>query len=215
MSTADHAPSARTRVRRLPDRAHYDFDTVAAIVDAAWLCHVSFAFDGGVHGLPTAVWREGEHLYIHGAKASRMLKALEEEECCVVISHIDGLVLARSAFHHSMNYRSAVIYGRFEKVEEPVAKAASLRAFTDKIAPGRWDELRPMHDKELNATTVLRLPLAEASVKIRAWGPKDDDEDMDWPVWAGVVPLALESGAPLPEPGCAALPVPPVPARYA
>ncbi|THF62954.1 pyridoxamine 5'-phosphate oxidase family protein [Pseudothauera nasutitermitis] len=187
------APSKRTHVRRLPDRARYDFDTLAAVIDSAPICTIAFNWEGSVHALPTAHWREGEHLYIHGARASRMLRALAAGECCVTLSHVDGLVYARSAFHHSMNYRSAVIYGRFAELEE-AAKEASLRAFIEHLSPGRWDQLRPINAKELYATTLLRLPLHEAVVKMRSGGPKDDDEDMAWPVWAGVVPLRLAAG---------------------
>lgn len=190
------APSPRTRVRRLPERAHYDADSIAAIVDAAMLCTVAFQIDGMVHAIPTIHWREGGHLYIHGAKGSRMLKALTEGEACVTIALADGLVLARSALHHSMNYRSVVLYGRFEAVTEPAHKLASLRAFIDGLYPGRWDTLRPINDKELNATTVLRIALDEASAKVRDWGVKDDEEDLEWPVWAGVIPLRTETGAP-------------------
>ena len=125
MATPNAAPSERTRVRRLPDRARYDAESLAAIVDAAWIAHVAFPLDGGVHSIPTAVWREGDHLYIHGAKASRMLKALTEAECCVSLAILDGLVLARSAFHHSMNFRSVVVYGRFEIVDDAAHKAAA------------------------------------------------------------------------------------------
>ena len=193
------APSPRTRVRRLPERAHYDADTIAAIVDAAMLCTVAFQIDGAVHAIPTIHWREGGHLYIHGAKASRMLKALTEGEGCVTIALADGLVLARSALHHSMNYRSVVLYGRFEAVTEPAYKLASLRAFIDGLYPGRWDTLRPISDKELNATTLLRIALDEASAKVRDWGVKDDAEDLGWPVWAGVIPLRTVAGEPVTE----------------
>jgi nitroimidazol reductase NimA-like FMN-containing flavoprotein (pyridoxamine 5'-phosphate oxidase superfamily) len=203
------APSARTRVHRLPDRAHYDAATVAAVVDAARVCTIAFNWQGSVHALPTAHWREGDHLYIHGARASRMLHALLEGECCVTVACVDGLVLARSALHHSMNYRSAVIYGRFETVEDATHKEATLRAFIETLAPGRWAQLRPVSTKELHATAVLRLPLAEASVKIRAWGVKDDAEDMDWPVWAGVVPLTTVAGVPQTDPDSVVGEVPP------
>ncbi|THF60191.1 pyridoxamine 5'-phosphate oxidase family protein [Pseudothauera rhizosphaerae] len=206
------APSSRTRVRRLPDRAHYDFDTVAAVVDASRLCTIAFAWNGSVHALPTAHWRDGDHLYIHGARASRMLQALVQDECCVSVARVDGLVFARSAFHHSMNYRSAVIYGRFEAVEDAAAKEAALRAFIERLAPGRWTQLRPVSAKEVHATTVLRLPLAEASVKIRDWGVKDDAEDMDWPVWAGVVPLDVVTGPPQTDPASVVGAAPAVPA---
>ena len=203
------APSPRTRVRRLPERAHYDADTIAAIVDAAMLCTVAFQLDGAVHAIPTIHWREGGHLYLHGAKASRMLKALTEGEACVTIALADGLVLARSAMHHSMNYRSVVVYGRFEAVTEPAHKLASLRAFIDGLYPGRWDTLRPITEKELNATSVLRIALDEASAKVRDWGVKDDEEDLDWPVWAGVIPLRTLAGEPVTEPDSVARSVPP------
>lgn len=189
------APSARTRIRRLPDRGHYDAETVAAIIDAALVCTVAFQHEGSVHAIPTVHWRAGDHLYIHGARASRMQKALTAGQACVTIALVDGLVLARSAMHHSMNYRSVVIYGRFETVDDPAHKMRSLQAFIDGIAPGRWDTLRPVTAKELNATSVLRIPLAEASAKIRAGGVKDDEEDLDWPVWAGVVPLHTVRGS--------------------
>lgn len=193
------APSSRTRVRRLPDRADYESDTIAAIVDATLLCTVAFQMDGAVHAIPTLHWRQGEHLYIHGAKASRMLKALERGEACVTIAQADGLVLARSALHHSMNYQSVVIYGRFEVVTDPDYKVHSLKAFIDGLYPGRWQTLRPISDKELNATTVLRIPLTEASAKVRAAGVKDDDEDLGWPVWAGVIPLQTVTAEPQTE----------------
>jgi hypothetical protein len=189
------APSPRTRVRRIPDRARYDSDSIAAIVDAALFCTVAFQIEGVVHAIPTSHWREGNHLYIHGAKASRMQKALTEGEACVTIALLDGLVLARSAFHHSVNYRSVVVYGRFEPVADAQAKARSLQAFIDGLYPGRWDTLRPMHRKELDATTILRIELNEASAKVRDAGVKDDDADLDWPAWAGVIPVQATLGA--------------------
>lgn len=197
--SAPAAPSTRTRVRRMPERAQYDAAEIAAIVDAATMCTVAFQIDGAVHAIPTIHWREGEHLYIHGAKASRMLKALMQGEACVTIALADGLVLARSAMHHSMNYRSVVVYGRFERVSDPAQKLRSLQVFLDGLYPGRWDTLRPIHDKELNATTVLRIPLLEASAKVRVGGVKDDEEDLGWPVWAGVIPLQTTLGVPQAE----------------
>jgi len=189
------APSQRTRVRRVAQRAHYDTAVLHAILDEAYVCHVAFADEHGVHCIPTACWREGEHLYIHGSNGSRMLRlAAEGAQVCVTVTHLDGLVLARSAFNHSMNYRSAVIYGVFEKVGEE-HKGAVLDAFMEHIAPGRRHEVRAGNHKELAATTVLRIALAESVTKIRTGGPKDDEEDMDRPVWAGVLPMAL---APLP-----------------
>ncbi|BAL24768.1 pyridoxamine 5'-phosphate oxidase family protein [Azoarcus sp. KH32C] len=203
------SPSSRTRVRRLPERAHYDTDSIAAIVDATMICTVAFQIDGAVHAIPTLHWREGEHLYIHGAKASRMLKALTQGEACVTIALADGLVLARSAMHHSMNYRSAVIYGRFELVTDDDHKRRSLRTFIDGLYPGRWDSLRPINDKELNATSLLRIPLAEASAKVRDCGVKDDEEDLGWPVWAGVIPLHTRLGTPQTEDDSVMREVPP------
>lgn len=198
------APSPRTRVRRIAERAHYERDTLYAILDAAYVCHVAFADEHGVHCIPTACWREGDHLYIHGSNGSRMLRlAAEGAQVCVTIMHLDGLVLARSAFHHSMNYRSAMIYGAFEVVGAE-HKAAALDAFLHHIAQGRAHEVRAGNRNELAATTVLRLPLDEAAAKIRTGGPKDDEEDLDRPVWAGVLPLALTPLAPQPEPGAAA-----------
>lgn len=198
-SVAPTAPSSRTRIRRIPDRAHYDAETIAAIVDAALICNVAFQLDGVVHAIPTTHWREGAYLYIHGARASRMMKALTEGEACVTIALADGLVLARSAMHHSMNYRSVVVYGRFEWVTDPVEKLRSLKAFIDGLYPERWETLRPINDKELNATGVLRLPLAEASAKVRDMGVRDDEEDLGWPVWAGVIPLSPVTGIPRTE----------------
>lgn len=190
------APSSRTQVRRKPERAHYETEAINAIVDAAVICSVAFQIDGAVHAIPTIHWRDGEYLYIHGAKASRMLKALTEGDACLTIALADGLVLARSAMHHSMNYRSVVVYGQFELVTDPAEKVRSLRALIEGLYPGRWDTLRPINDKELNATSVLRIPLAEASAKVRDFGVKDDDEDLAWPVWAGVIPLDTVLGPP-------------------
>ena len=192
-------PSPRTELRRKSDRADYGRATIDAIVDQALICNIAFNHGGCVHCLPTSCWRVGDHLYIHGANNSRMAAALLAGECSVCIAHLDGLVLARSALHHSMNYRSVVIYGRFEPVTDPAYKVASLRTFIEGLYPGRWDTLRPISDKELNATTVLRIALDEASAKVRDWGVKDDEEDLEWPVWAGVIPLRTMAGEPVTE----------------
>jgi uncharacterized protein len=190
------APSPRTRVRRAAERANYDPATLHAILDAAYVCHVAFADEQGVHCIPTACWREGNHLYIHGSNGSRMLKlAAQGAQVCVTVTHIDGLVLARSAFNHSMNYRSAMIYGAFEVVADE-HKSAVLDAFMEHIAPGRVHEAREGNRNELAATKVLRLPLDEAVAKVRAHGVTDDEEDLDRPVWAGVLPMALLPLAP-------------------
>ncbi|WP_370444462.1 pyridoxamine 5'-phosphate oxidase family protein [Burkholderia ubonensis] len=191
------SPSARTRIRRIAKLGRYDRATLHAIVDAAYICHVAFADEHGVHCIPTACWRDGDHLYIHGSNGSRMLKlATDGAQVCVTITHLDGLVLARSAFEHSMNYRSAVIYGAFDAVEGE-AKAAALDTFLERLARGRSREVRPGDANELAATTVLRIPLEEAACKVRSGGPEDGEDDLSLPVWAGVLPLALQPQAPV------------------
>jgi nitroimidazol reductase NimA-like FMN-containing flavoprotein (pyridoxamine 5'-phosphate oxidase superfamily) len=206
-ATAAAAPTDRTRVRRGANNAVYDAATLYAIIDDAYLCHVAFSDGKGVHCIPMACWREGGNLYIHGSNGSRMVKRLLESDACVTITHLDGLVMARSAFSHSMNYRSAMIYGRFEQVGEDAAKRHALEHFMESLAPGRQAEVRAGNDKEYAATTVLRIGLAEAACKVREGRPTDDEEDMSWPVWAGVVPFERTRLAPIPDPDCA-LPVP-------
>jgi nitroimidazol reductase NimA-like FMN-containing flavoprotein (pyridoxamine 5'-phosphate oxidase superfamily) len=197
----DQAPTDRTRIRRIATNAHYDAATLHAIIDDAYLCHIAFGDAKGAHCIPTACWREGDYLYIHGSNGSRMLKRLMDGECCVTITHLDGLVLARSAFNHSMNYRSAMIYGRFEVVDAADARHA-MEAFMEKLVPGRQAEIRPGSDKEYAATTVMRIPLTEAACKIRSGMPNDDEEDLSWPVWAGVLPFARVPQAPLRHVDC-------------
>lgn len=199
----DNAPAAlpptdRTRVRRVAENAAYDRATLHAIIDAAYLCHVAFADDKGTHCIPTACWREGGHLYIHGSNGGRLIKWLGKGmQACVTITHLDGLVLARSAFNHSMNYRSAMVYGCFEPVAD---KHASLAALMDHLAVGRQAEVRAGNDKEFAATTVMRIALDEAACKVRSGPPVDDEEDMQHPVWVGVLPLVLQRGAPVADP---------------
>lgn len=197
----NQAPTDRTRIRRVANNAHYDNSTLHAIIDDAYLCHIAFSDGKGTHCIPTACWREGDHLYIHGSNGSRMVKHLLQSECCATITHLDGLVLARSAFSHSMNYRSAMLYGRFEKVEGSAARQA-MEAFMEKIVPGRQADVRPGSDKEYAATTVLRISLEEAACKVRSGGPNDDEEDLSWPAWAGVLPWARTPLAPQPAPDC-------------
>jgi len=196
-------PSPRTQVRRLPLRGAYDRETVHAILDAGYLCHVGFVADAG-HPvvLPTGYGRRGETLYLHGSSASAMLRRLKDGavEMCCTVTHLDGVVLARSVFHHSMNYRSVVIFGRARAIEADTEKLAALEVITNHIVPGRWNEARLPTPQELKGTTVLELPLAEASAKIRTGPPKDEEEDYDLPVWAGVVPARLAYGAPEPDP---------------
>ncbi|MBI2277236.1 MAG: pyridoxamine 5'-phosphate oxidase family protein [Dechloromonas sp.] len=205
-------PSPRTTIRRKPERGHYDATSIQAIVDAALVCQIAFNSAGSVHCLPTACWRDGDHLYIHGANNSRLIDALLSAECSVCITHVDGLVLARSAFHHSMNFRSVVIYGQFAAVDEPEAKSRAMAAFLEHVSPGRNALVRPASPAELAGTRILRLALHEAAAKIRNWGVEDSAEDMSIPVWAGVVPLRRQAGVPLAESGCADFPLPSLPA---
>lgn len=199
------APSDRTRVRRVAENARYDTATLYGIVDEAYVCHIAFADDKGTHCIPMACWREGDHLYIHGSNGGRLLKHLGKGvQVCVTMTHMDGLVLARSAFNHSMNYRAAMVYGQFERVEGDAEKRASLDAFMDKIALGRKAEARPGNDKEFAATTVMRISLAEAACKVRAGGVNDDPEDMDIQAWVGVLPMSTQRMAPLPDSLCTA-----------
>ena len=183
------APSERTRVKRLNKRAKYDAETVHAILDATPICNVGYAFNGAPYVTPTLQWREGDRVYWHGSSASRMLEACEEAQACLTVSLIDGFVMARSAFNHSCNYRSVMIFGTAVKVTNPVEKEMRLRTFTEGLWPGRWDMLRPVTAKEIKATTVLSMPLDEASAKVRSGPPGDDEEDYALPIWAGVIPV--------------------------
>ncbi|MFN0278990.1 MAG: pyridoxamine 5'-phosphate oxidase family protein [Pyrinomonadaceae bacterium] len=188
----------RTRLKRLPKRGHFERETINSILDEAFICHVGFAVDGQPYVIPTGFARVGDDVYIHGSSASRMLKNLSKGiDVCVTVTFIDGLVLARSAFHHSVNYRSVVILGKAEMVIEPDEKNKALEAFTEHIIPGRWPEIRWPTELELKATTVLRLPITEASAKIRTGPPIDDEEDYSMDVWAGVLPLNLTSSQPV------------------
>lgn len=183
-------PTLRTQVKRLPKRGAYDHETVHKILDEAFVCHVGFAADGQPFVIPTNFARVGDRLYLHGSSASRMLRTLSEGvPVCVTVTLVDGLVLARSAFHHSVNYRSVVILGTARLVEDPAEKMEALRLFTEHIMRGRWDEIRWPTEQEMKATTVLALPLEEVSAKVRSGGPIDDEEDYALPVWAGVLPI--------------------------
>ncbi len=189
--------SPRTTVKRLPKRAAYDRATIEAILDEGRVCHVGFAAGEQPFVLPTVYARVGKTIYLHGSAASRMLESVGGAiAVCVTVTHLDGLVLARSAFHHSMNYRSVVVLGIAERVTDREEKIAALHAIVDHVVPERWAEVRAPNDQELKATSVLALPIDEASAKIRKGGPIDDEEDYELAVWAGHVPLALVPGAP-------------------
>lgn len=188
----------RTTVKRLPKRAQYDRETINAILDEGFICHVGFVIDDQPYVIPTGYARVGANLYIHGSAASRMLRNLSEGiNVCVTVTLIDGLVLARSAFHHSMNYRSVVVLGNAELVSENAEKNKALEALTEHIVPRRWADVRWPNDLELKATTVLKLAIDEASAKIRTGGPVDDEEDYAMDVWAGVLPLKMATGEPI------------------
>jgi nitroimidazol reductase NimA-like FMN-containing flavoprotein (pyridoxamine 5'-phosphate oxidase superfamily) len=189
-------PTPRTRVVREPQRAVYDRDTVNQILDEAFLCHVGFVVDGQPFVIPTSFGRDGDVLYIHGSAASRMLRNLDQGvPVCITVTLLDGLVLARSVFNHSMNYRSVVILGTATIVDDPAEKLAALRALSEHIIPDRWDDSRQPNEKELKATSVLRLPINEFSAKVRVGPAVDDEEDYAFPTWAGVIPLEMTVGA--------------------
>lgn len=189
------APSPRTRLRRMNKRAHYELATIHAILDAQPLCTVAYVVEGQPFATPTLQWREGHHIYWHGSAASRAMEKAEAMPVCVSVFVLDGMVLARRAFNHSCNYRSVMALGTAFKVTAREDKIARLKAFTDQLYPGRWDSLKPMTEADLKATTILGLDLNEASAKIRSGPPGDDPEDVDWPVWGGVIPTRMAVGA--------------------
>jgi nitroimidazol reductase NimA-like FMN-containing flavoprotein (pyridoxamine 5'-phosphate oxidase superfamily) len=191
-------PTQRTRVVREAERAAYDRETVYSILDEGFLCHVGFAVDGQPFVIPTSYGRVNGNLYIHGSAASRMLRQMKDGVAvCVTVTLLDGLVLARSIFNHSMNYRSVVILGKATLVDDPKEKIEALYSLSQHILPGRWDDARQPNDRELKATSVLRLPIEEFSAKVRVGPPVDDEEDYAFPTWAGVVPLEMVAGDPI------------------
>ena len=199
-STPTPPPSDRVRVRRKPDRGRYDRATIDAILDEAVIGHVGYVIDGQPYVTPTSIWRTGDRLYWHGSSASRMLRATKDgAPVCVTVSLLDGLVLARSGFDHSVNYRSVMVLGRAHAVEDEAEVLAALEAFVEHLYPGRWAKLRPPTRQELKATSVLWIDLDEASAKVRDDGVHDEPGDETWPVWAGVVPVALAAGTPEPD----------------
>ncbi len=190
----------RTQVRRLPKRGVYEKAQVHAILDEGFVCHVGFAAEGQPYVIPTGYGRAGERIFIHGSAASRMLRSLDQGiDVCVTVTLVDGLVLARSAFHHSVNYRSVVVLGKAHLVTDPREKAEALRVITNHIVPGRWEEVRPPDERELKATSVLVLALDEVSAKVRTGPPVDDEEDYGLPIWAGVVPIRSSAQEPRPD----------------
>jgi uncharacterized protein len=199
-SLPSFAPTARGRVRRHPERAHYDRETVFAILDSALMCHIAYVIDGRPYVTPTLFWREGERLYWHGSSASRMLRTQRNGiPVCVTVSHVDGLVLARCAFRHSLNYRAVMAFGTAAIVEDEREKEAGFNAFIERIYPGRTGLMRPIAPQELKATTLMGMTIEEASAKIRADGPLDLEADHEADCWAGVVPISQQLGAPIPD----------------
>jgi hypothetical protein len=196
-------PTERTRVVREPQRGVYNRETIYRILDEGLVCHVGFSTDGQPFVIPTLYARIGHAVYFHGSAASRMLRGVSEgSNICLTVTLTDGIVLARSVFNHSMNYRSVVALGKATLVDAPQEKLEALRAFTEKILPGRWADARQPNEKELKSTSILRLPLTEASAKVRVGPPEDDAPDYALPVWAGVIPLRVAAGAPIRDEKC-------------
>lgn len=190
--------TARTKVKRLPKRGAFDRETIYKILDEAFICHIGFSVNGQTFVIPTAYGRVGDTLYVHGSAASRMMREMSKGiDVCITVTLVDGLVLARSAFHHSINYRSVVIFGNAEIVTDEKEKNDALFAFTEHLIPNRWAEIREPNSKELKGTTVLKLEITEASAKIRTGDPVDDDEDYELDVWAGVIPLKITAEKPI------------------
>ncbi|MEN8041816.1 MAG: pyridoxamine 5'-phosphate oxidase family protein [Actinomycetota bacterium] len=193
-------PSDRTTVRRLPERGQYDTETIHGIIDDAFISHIGFATDTGPIVIPIIHARVGNTLYLHGSHASRMMRATVGEEVCVTITHVDGIVAARSAFHHSLNYRSAMVFGSPRVVTDPDEREIAFAAITNQVLPGRWDEARQPTEKEDKGTKLLAINIAEASAKVRTGPPGDDEEDLNQGIWAGVIPLTVTPGVPIPAP---------------
>lgn len=196
-----YSPTERTQVRRRSQRGVYDKAQVHAILDAGFVCHVGFSIDGRPCVIPTAYGRQDETIYLHGSPASRLMRGGPDQEIdlCLTVTLVDGIVLARSAFHTSINYRSVVVYGTARPVTDLIEKWQALRCFTNHVIAGRWEQVKQPTEQELKATSVLALPLEEVSAKIRTGPPIDDEEDYALPVWAGVVPLAPTFGEPIPD----------------
>ncbi len=210
-------PTEKTRVKRLHERGHYDRETVYAILDAGFICHVGYLIDDQPFVTPTSYWREGDRVYWHGSSASRMLRTITKGiKVCLTVTHVDGLVLARSGFHSSINYRAVMAFGEAEMITDEAYKRKALEAFVEHVTPGRWAMMRPVTSQELKGTTVLSMELSEVSAKVRTGPPKDDEEDYALPIWAGVLPLKLVGGIPEPDPRLTqTVPMPEHARRYA
>ncbi len=194
-------PTPRTTLKRRAQRGVYEHDAIVRILDEGLVCHMAFVVDGQPFVLPTAYARIGDHLYLHGSPSNRMLRAGRDGlGLCVTVTLLDGVVLARSAFHHSMNYRSVMLLGAATEVDDLEEKRAAFHALVEHVVPGRYAGVRAPTDDELKGTLVLRLPISEGSAKIRSGPPIDDEDDYAWPVWAGVIPLAVQPGTPVPDP---------------
>jgi nitroimidazol reductase NimA-like FMN-containing flavoprotein (pyridoxamine 5'-phosphate oxidase superfamily) len=218
MTDPPSVPSTpRTRVRRVPERGHYDRATIETVIDDALVCHVGFVSDGMPYVIPMACARDGERLLLHGSTASRLMRTLTSgADVCVTVTHLDGVILARALFDNSMNYRSVVVLGRARAITDPDDKLDALRILVERLVPGRWDEAREPSDSELKATTVLSVPLTEASAKIRSGPPQDSEVDLSLDVWAGEIPLTVTSLQAVPDPLLRpGIPVPPSVERFA
>jgi nitroimidazol reductase NimA-like FMN-containing flavoprotein (pyridoxamine 5'-phosphate oxidase superfamily) len=197
----DDAPTPRSSIHRHPERGRYDRATIDAILDEGLVCHLGFVSDDQPIVIPTMYVRDGDRVVVHGSAASRMTRTLGTGvPVCLTVTLLDGVVFARTANNHSMNYRSVVLLGRGKHITEPVAKLAAMRALVERIAPGRWDRIREPSDKEMRSTTILSLPIDEVSAKVRTGPPLDEGEDLGLPVWAGVVPLRVTAAAPIDDP---------------
>jgi nitroimidazol reductase NimA-like FMN-containing flavoprotein (pyridoxamine 5'-phosphate oxidase superfamily) len=208
--TRNTAPTDRTRLRRMAEKAAHDTATLYAILDAGPVAHVGYILNGAPHVTPTLQWRQGDHVFWHGSAASRLLRTIDGAAVCLTVTLTDGLVLARSGFEHSVAFRSAMLFGTARAVTDPAEKECHLQAMMDQMFPGRWPLLRPMTGQELKATAILTMPIDEASAKIGGGMPDDPAEDRTWPVWAGRIPISTTLGTPEPAPDCVPGTQPPV-----
>ncbi len=200
MATMKGVVSDRIRLRRLYERGKNDSESIYGILDAMPICSIGYTFDDFPFVTSTLQWREGNYVYWHGSSASRMLRAVDTAKVCLNVSILDGFVMARSGMHHSVNYRSVMMFGKAHKVTDPHEKEERLKAFVDSLFPGRWDSLRPATAQEIKATTVLSMPIDEAVAKVRSGQPSDDEEDYSLPIWSGVLPVKTVVGEPVPDP---------------